>query len=459
LVVGTANGTELLAETYRYDENGNRIRIETSNGDVTVYSYDELDQLKIEQWPDGTTIEYTYDGFGNRTKIVKTKDGSSTTTNADYNAANQLVRFGDEMITYDANGNRLEDGQYRYEWNEADQLVSVTRKGESTPFVTYQYDEDGRRIQKNVNGVVTNYHYQGDSLNVLYETDASGNVVQSYVYGENGQLLAMKKGGATYFYHYNAHGDVIALTDAQGNVVARYEYDTWGQIRSQTGALATENPYRYAGYQYDEETGLYYLMARYYHPTHGVFLSMDPDPGDSDDILTQNGYTYANNNPVMLVDPDGHFVWMAINAGFAAYDGYKAYKSGKGWKGVAVAAAFGFVGFGGKFKAASKIVKAIHGNSRLSKRVHHGYEIYEIVNGKKRIVKVGISGAKLNKNGTSPRANRQISKWNKKMGYQRYYARIVKKNIYGREKALKWERGRAYAVRNAGGNMYLHVRP
>ncbi|WP_236546350.1 RHS repeat-associated core domain-containing protein [Anoxybacillus sp. PDR2] len=354
LVVGTANGTELLAETYRYDENGNRTRIETSNGDVTVYSYDELDQLKTEQWPDGTTIAYTYDGFGNRTKIVKTKEGSSTTT-ADYNAANQLVRFGDETITYDANGNRTEDSEYQYEWNEADQLVAITRKGESAPFVTYKYDDDGRRIQKNVNGVVTNYHYQGDSLNVLYETDASGTVVQSYVYGENGQLLAMKKGGATYFYHYNAHGDVIALTDAQGNVVARYEYDTWGQIRSQTGALATENPYRYAGYQYDEETGLYYLIARYYHPTHGVFLSMDPDPGDSDDILTQNGYTYANNNPVMLVDPDGHFVWMAINAGFAAYDGYKAYKSGKGWKGVAVAAAFGFVG-GGRLKTAKKII-------------------------------------------------------------------------------------------------------
>ncbi|MDE8565795.1 type IV secretion protein Rhs, partial [Anoxybacillus rupiensis] len=206
-----------------------------------------------------------------------------------------------------------------------------------------------RRIQKTVNGVVTNYHYQGDSLNVLYETDASGNVVQSYVYGENGQLLAMKKGGATYFYHYNAHGDVIALTDAQGNVVARYEYDTWGQLLSKSGEMAAENPYRYAGYQYDEETGLYYLIARYYHPTHSVFLSMDPDPGDSDDILTQNGYTYANNNPVMLVDPDGHFVWMVVNAGFAAYDGYKAFKTG-GWTAATIAVGVGLVG-GAAFKA------------------------------------------------------------------------------------------------------------
>ena len=113
--------------------------------------------------------------------------------------------------------------------------------------------------------------------------------------------------------------------------------------------LLGENPYRYAGYQYDNETGLYYLIARYYHPEHGVLLSLDPDPGDADDILTQNGYTYANNNPVMLVDPDGHFMWMAINAGFAVYEGYKAYKTGRGWKYVAKKAALGAIG-GGKLK-------------------------------------------------------------------------------------------------------------
>nr|WP_233134487.1 RHS repeat-associated core domain-containing protein [Geobacillus sp. 46C-IIa] len=283
--VGTADGKEILSETYRYDENGNRTKVESPTGETTVYRYDDLDQLVEEQLPDGTKVEYAYDGFGNRKQIVETKDGQSTTTNADYNAANQLIRFGTETISYDANGNRIEDGQYQYEWNEADQLVSITRKGESTPFVTYKYDEDGRRIQKNVNGVITNYHYQGDSLNVLYETDAS---------------------------HYNAHGDVIALTDEQGNIVARYQYDAWGNILSQSGALADENPYRYAGYQYDKETGLYYLIARYYHPTHGVFLSLDPDPGDADDILTQNGYAYANNNPVMLTDPDGENPYIII---------------------------------------------------------------------------------------------------------------------------------------------------
>ncbi len=111
---------------------------------------------------------------------------------------------------------------------------------------------------------------------------------------------------------------------------------------------------------YDEETNLYYLMARYYHPKHGVFISVDPDPGDEDDPVTQNGYTYANNNPVMGVDPDGNFVWMLLNAGFAAYDGYQAYKSG-GWKAAAVAVGVGLVG-GAAFKAvkAYKVAKGAY---------------------------------------------------------------------------------------------------
>ena len=75
---------------------------------------------------------------------------------------------------------------------------------------------------------------------------------------------------------------------------------------SETGEVAKENPIRYAGYYYDVETKHYYLQARYYNPENGNLLALDPYPGDVDDPISQNGYTYADNNPVMMVDPTGN---------------------------------------------------------------------------------------------------------------------------------------------------------
>ncbi|HDX9631993.1 TPA: RHS repeat-associated core domain-containing protein [Bacillus cereus] len=214
-------------------------------------------------------------------------------------------------------------------------------------------------MEKNVSGQVTRYFYDGDSINPLYETDGSGTVLRQYVYSTSGTRLAMKSKGQTLYYHYNPRGDVVAMTDQNREVVATYEYDAWGNVlKSDAKGIAADNPFGYAGYMYDKEIGMYYLIARYYNPDHGVFLSVDPDPGDADDPVTMNGYTYGDNNPVMNVDPDGHSPTLLINAGFALYDGYGAYKSGKNWKGVVAAGAIGFVG-GSRIKAAKHAVYAL----------------------------------------------------------------------------------------------------
>jgi RHS repeat-associated protein len=305
--VGSSTGEAILNERYSYDKNGNRIKIEETDSSIINYEFDSLDQLTKETLKDGTIQEYQYDGFGNRINTKKTKGGVSDEIHSTFNLANQLIKFGSEDIAYDKNGNRKSDGKHVYEWNAADQLISVTKKGESTPFATYEYDNDGRRTKKVVNGDVTNYFYNGDDLNILYETDGQNNVVRSYSYSETGDLLSIKKGSQYYYYHYNGHGDVIALTDSKGIIVAKYQYDSWGnQIKVEEDEVIKDNPFRYSGYHFDSETGLYYLIARYYDSKQGVFYSSDPYPGDDDDILTQNGYSYANNNPVMLVDPDGN---------------------------------------------------------------------------------------------------------------------------------------------------------
>ncbi|EAG8846053.1 hypothetical protein C6S20_14340, partial [Listeria monocytogenes] len=91
-------------------------------------------------------------------------------------------------------------------------------------------------MSKTVDGVTTNYHYDGDSIDVLYETDGDGKVVRQYVYSDDNVRLAMKMNGKTLYYHYNAHGDVIALTDEAGNIVAEYAYDAWGNVLKNTAS-------------------------------------------------------------------------------------------------------------------------------------------------------------------------------------------------------------------------------
>ncbi|WP_163216152.1 RHS repeat-associated core domain-containing protein [Clostridium thermarum] len=72
--------------------------------------------------------------------------------------------------------------------------------------------------------------------------------------------------------------------------------------------MASADPLRYAGYRYDEATELYYLMARYYDANVGRFITRDTFHGFEDEPRSLNQYAYTNNNPVMFVDPSGHWL-------------------------------------------------------------------------------------------------------------------------------------------------------
>ena len=71
-----------------------------------------------------------------------------------------------------------------------------------------------------------------------------------------------------YSYIKNLQGDIVAILDSTGTHVVNYVYDAWGRPISCSGIMANTlgkiNPFRYRGYVYDEETGLYYLRSRYY---------------------------------------------------------------------------------------------------------------------------------------------------------------------------------------------------
>ncbi|WP_146550962.1 RHS repeat-associated core domain-containing protein, partial [Rummeliibacillus suwonensis] len=86
-----------------------------------------------------------------------------------------------------------------------------------------------------------------------------------------------------------------------------------------------DNPIRYAGYYYDEETKNYYLQARYYNPENGAFLALDPHPGDDNEPLSQNGYSYSRNNPNSITDPSGEIWWLVWNGIYGAIDNSYEY--------------------------------------------------------------------------------------------------------------------------------------
>ena len=91
--------------------------------------------------------------------------------------------------------------------------------------------------------------------------------------------------GVLYSYVHNLQGDVVGIVDSAGSLVVEYKYDAWGKptlVRTLTAAyeaLAELNPFRYRGYVFDEETGLYYLRSRYYSPNCGRFINVDSYSG------------------------------------------------------------------------------------------------------------------------------------------------------------------------------------
>lgn len=140
---------------------------------------------------------------------------------------------------------------------------------------------------------------------MISETKSNG---QKATYVRGDRLLVKKDVTTTTtkdYYLYNGHGDVVQILDTNGNVVNSYSYDAWGNITNQTEGIS--NSFKYAGEIYDEETGFYYLRARYYDPTIGRFLNEDTYEGEIDNPLSQNLYIYVHNNPLIYTDLTGNY--------------------------------------------------------------------------------------------------------------------------------------------------------
>ena len=134
------------------------------------------------------------------------------------------------------------------------------------------------------------------------------------------------------------HFQLAKETDANGHST-NYVNDLYGRVTRRT--LPNEAAYTFAyNGEARDDTGLDYLRARYYDSQGGTFLSEDSYPGEDTDSLSQNRYSYVQNNPVNYTDPSGHF-WNSIKKGWNyvkktasnAWDGVKRVVSST-WNGV-----------------------------------------------------------------------------------------------------------------------------
>lgn len=154
--------------------------------------------------------------------------------------------------------------------------------------IKYKYNAEGIRQEKEVNGRKHIYYTQGTKLLAEKITEeGQPDINKQYLYAGE-KPIGFVLNGKPYQYLYNGLGNLVRVFDAKtGRIAAEYSYTAFGSctVTNHTEEnIGNQNPIRYKGYYYDEETRLYYLKSRYYSPAYRVFLSPDEpeymDPND-----------------------------------------------------------------------------------------------------------------------------------------------------------------------------------
>ena len=288
----------LYQRQYDYDKSGNLTRLLDTRKGEHHYHYDPLNRLTRADHSQDLQERFAHDPAGN----LLMQDRPSP----DIVAGNRLLIQGDNHYDYDAFGNLIRERRgkgpqqvtkYRYDCQH--RLISVTKPNGQT--ASYRYDPFGRRISKTVDGITTEFFWQGDKLIAEHHKDKH----RSYIYEPDSfRPLVMLEGfgpKATKPYHYQLDhlGTPQELTTPEGEIVWSAHYRAYGEI-SRLDVAKIDNPLRFQGQYFDEESGLHYNRHRYYNPDIGRYLT--PDPVKLAGGI--NTYQYVPN-PTGWVDPLG----------------------------------------------------------------------------------------------------------------------------------------------------------
>ena len=302
--------------TYSFNAAGQKIGSgSTISGDpaagTTSYQYDQLSRLTTYTPPTDAatkTQTYAWNATPDRASVTPGTAPALTTT---YDAASHPV-----------------GGSYA---SDLEGRITKMPAPDGTDTLTLTWDILGRLTGvSNSNGTNTTYGY--DPLDRL-ETITSGSGTTSLVYVGLTDAVATSTSGTavtvhandldgTELYEYTVtsgssgtptpaylerddHGDVTWTTDESGAPSGHAAYDPFGGLTSSSAGFPST---RWQGSWYEANSGLYYVIARWYSPTLGEFLSDDPLSHDTTDPQARDPYAYASGDPIDGSDPSGQCI-------------------------------------------------------------------------------------------------------------------------------------------------------
>lgn len=293
---------------YDYDHSGNVRRVGQDR-----FVYDRVGRL-VRAEINGIVRVYTYDAFGNRTECAHmpgTPSSGDCQLDLDIDPATNRVKG----VEYDAAGNVTSYYGHTYTYDEVNMTVRDDGGGLSKEYV---YTADDERLAVHTLGAGWTWTVRDKDGKVLREFTSTEQGTfrwaRDYVY-RDGLLLASKQQindtVSTYHYHLDHLGTPRRVTDSRNRIVGFHDYHAFGPEVPGGLTEASQSRLQYTGHERDKSaTGegpdtLDYMFARYYSPTLGRFLSLDPLNGYPAEPQSWNRYAYTRNNPMSLIDPDG----------------------------------------------------------------------------------------------------------------------------------------------------------
>lgn len=302
---------------FRYDKTGKVTGITRSNGVESTFQYSADNSLAGIRHARGTDLlahlVYTRDANGNVTEerafLPMQPDHAPQPFHARCNRVGQVVSWGAQSFTYNAGGCLTGNGTGQWEgvYDPENRLVRVKNGSRVQEFI---YNGLGQRtgIVSETGTRTLHYDLWG---RLLFETDREGTIVSCFIYAGNLLIARHRPGSGTGFYHFDKTGSTVCITGPAGNVEAAYVYDTHGLVTGRS-SYGDQNPFTFVGMHgvMDDGDGMYLMKHRHYDAVTGRFLQRDP-------IGIRGGlnlYTYAANNPVSVIDPEGTWILAGVLA-------------------------------------------------------------------------------------------------------------------------------------------------